>query len=213
MTSSCTPANWFPITCALVPCSRAPGLVIHDVSPAPCSARTPSALLSIAAPRDVQSSSRVETELRQGPCHHRRKDRGTWIGRRSSIDARIQATAAIRRKGHHTPPHPNARQDYREARGMATAGLGLLGGPMALTRGCPAPHVRTAHCTAQPPTTAADAMRGICPPKGGGRAPRKRRSLDPACQGAAMPLRRATHGAHVRSKTSYGTGGGAVRRS
>ena len=82
MTSSCTPANWFPITCALVPCSRAPGLAIHDVSPAPCSARTPSALLSIAAPRDVQSGSRAETELRQGPGHHRRKDRGTWISRR-----------------------------------------------------------------------------------------------------------------------------------
>ena len=28
---------------------------------------------------------------------------------------------------------------------MATSGLGLLGDPTALTLGCPAPHVRTAH--------------------------------------------------------------------
>ena len=43
---------------------------------------------------------------------------------------------------HHAPPRP---KDYREARGMATAGLGLLGGPASLTRGCPASHVRMAH--------------------------------------------------------------------
>ena len=46
---------------------------------------------------------------------------------------------------HHAPPRPSARQDYREAGGMATSGLGLLGGPASLTRGCPASHVRMAH--------------------------------------------------------------------
>ena len=50
------------------------GLVIHDVSPAPCSAWTPSALLAFAARRDTQSGSRVEPRPGKGQAITERRD-------------------------------------------------------------------------------------------------------------------------------------------
>ena len=71
-------------------------------------------------------------------------------GGMASLDRRAEVTRRPDLKrwplaSHHAPPRPIARQDYREAGGMATSGLGLLGGPASLTRGCPASHVRMAH--------------------------------------------------------------------
>ena len=71
-------------------------------------------------------------------------------GGMASLDRRAEVTRRPDLKrwplaSHHAPPRPIARQDYHEAGGMATSGLGLLGGPASLTRGCPASHVRMAH--------------------------------------------------------------------
>ena len=67
--------------------------------------------------------------------------------------------------------------------------------------------------TAQSPAMAADAMGRNWPPKGGYHAPRRRRSLHLACQGAAMPLRHTTNGAPGRNIMSHCTGGGTARRN
>ena len=204
-------APWFP-------CSRALGLVTHDVSPAACSARTPSALLSIAAPRDVQSGSRAETELRQGPCHHRRKDRGTWIGRRSSIDARIQATAAINGRAI-TRPHTRSR-------GKTTARREGWRRRVSVSWAAPRPSPEFVRrpmsgwpiSTIQPLATAVDAMRGNCPSKGGYHASRRRQNLQAACPGSSMPHRRTTeenaHAAQRRTarEVAQRDAGDAVRR-
>ena len=92
------------------------------------------------------------------------------------------------------------------------------GGPRSLGRPHgPHPRLSGAPCPDGPlhrPTASDGSGRNARdqPPERRDRASKKRRSLDPACQGAVMPLRRATHGAHVRGITLYCTGGGAAQR-
>ena len=107
------------------------------------------------------------------------------IGRRSSIDARIQVTAAIngraitrprtRSRGKTTARHEGWR------RWASVSWAAPRPSPEVVRRPMPGRPI----CTAEPPATATGAMRGISPLKGGYHAPRRRWSLDPACQGAA----------------------------
>ena len=99
---------------SLAPWSLAPGLVIHDVSPTPCSAWTPSALLSFAARRDAQSGSRVEPRPSKGHAITERRDGvvGSKGGGHSTPRSQTMATS----KPSRAPPPDCAARLPRGAR-------------------------------------------------------------------------------------------------
>ena len=132
---------------------------------------------------------------------------------RGSIDARIQAKAAINCGGM-AIAHPRTRSCSK-----TTARHEGWRHRVSVSWTTPRPSPEVVRrpmsgrpiSTIQPPVTVVGAMRRICPPKGGYHAPRRRWSLHLGCQRAARPLQRTTNGAHPHSRTSYFTGGGVAR--
>ena len=192
------------------PWSLAPGLVIHDISLAPCSAWTPSALLSFAARRDAQSGSRVERRPGKGHAITERRDGvvGSKGGGHSTPRSQTMATS----KPSRAPPPECAARLPRGGRDgdVGSRSLGRPRVPHPSLSGVPCPDGPSppSNRKRRPWTQCAEtAPRKGCTTHPEGGRTSNLLAMDRRCHADAPPEEK-----RARSTTSYCAGGGAARR-